>query len=49
MFGTDVGTDDWYGMVSIIEDYEDYYETTMATVQGYRDLLYDEERREAEI
>jgi hypothetical protein len=45
----DVGTDDWDAMVSIIEDYEDYYETTMVTVQGYRDQLYDEERGEEEI
>ena len=48
-FGMTVGSPEWNEMVEIIDEYEDYYETKMVIVDGYRDTLEEEALSEAEI
>jgi hypothetical protein len=48
-FGMTVGSPEWAQMIVIINDYEDYYETQMAIIDGYRETLENDELAEVEI
>ncbi|UCE26843.1 MAG: hypothetical protein JSW52_10935 [Candidatus Coatesbacteria bacterium] len=48
-FGMTVGGPEWAQMKAIINDYEAYYDTKMAVIDGYRQTLEENELTEAEI